>query len=303
MPWLQLHLDTTSAQAQELADLLSELGAVSVSLTDAADTPLFEPAPGTAPLWQQTRVTGLFGGDTVADVIVAVLRDRLGDNAIAGWQAETLADQSWERTWMDRFEPLRFGARLWICPSWHRPPRPDAVNVLLDPGLAFGTGTHTTTAMCLEWLDAHDVSGLKVLDYGCGSGILSVAAAKLGAHHVWAVDHDPQALDATRANAAKNHASGDISVSLPEQLATECFDLVVANILAQPLIELAPRLLAALKHGGDLVLSGILKEQADSVCAAYSAECQLRVYAQREDWVCLTGTTGNAPGGHKSIGG
>jgi len=301
MPWIQLHLDTTSVQAQELADVLTELGAVSVSLTDAADTPLFEPAPGTAPLWQHTRVTGLFSDDIVAEVIVAALRSRLGVKAVAGWRAETLADQAWERTWMDRFEPLRFGTRLWICPSWHCPPQADAVNVLLDPGLAFGTGTHPTTAMCLEWLDVHDVSGSTVLDYGCGSGILSIAAAKLGAHHVVAVDHDPQALDATRANAAKNGVSDTISAVLPDQLGEERFDVVIANILAQPLIDLAPQLVAALKRGGDLVLSGILKEQADSVRAAYGTQYGLGVYAEREDWVCLTNAPVSMSGNHNSI--
>ncbi|KPK39249.1 MAG: ribosomal protein L11 methyltransferase [Gammaproteobacteria bacterium SG8_47] len=298
MPWTQLHLDTAPAQAPELADLLAEFGAVSVSLTDAADTPLFEPAPGTTPLWQHTRVTGLFGTDSNAEDIVARLRARLGREAVTDWRSEPLADQAWERTWMDRFEPLCFGRRLWICPSWHQPPQPNAVNILLDPGLAFGTGTHPTTAMCLQWLDAHEVSGLSVLDYGCGSGVLSVAAAKLGAHDVWAVDHDPQALEATRGNAVNNGVSDAINTLQPAQLPEGHFDVVIANILAQPLIDLAPQLLAALKHGGALVLSGILRQQVDSVCAAYSADCELNIYAERENWVCLSGASHDAHGNH-----
>lgn len=303
MPWIQLHLDTNSAQVQELVDLLGELGAVSVSLADAADTPLFEPLPGTTPLWERTRVTGLFSDDVVAEVIVAALRHRLGDNAVANWHSETLANQAWERAWMDRFEPLCFGRRLWICPSWCRPPEPDAVNVLLDPGLAFGTGTHPTTAMCLEWLDAHELSGMTVLDFGCGSGVLSIAAAKLGARHVWAVDHDPQALEATQSNAAKNGVADTIGAQLPEQLGTERFDLVLANILSQPLIDLAPTLLGALKRGGELVLSGILLEQADSVRRAYAAGRELTVYAERDGWVCLASSPAREPADCRLAGG
>ena len=288
MPWLQLKLVTHAGEADAISDLLTELGAVAVTYEDAADQPLFEPDPGETKLWHETRVVGLFEADTDIEAVKAELLTRL-DSAPAHLNIDPLEDKDWTRAWMDAFKPIPCGQRLWIVPSWHQPSDPEAVNVILDPGLAFGTGTHPTTALCLQWLDSHPPQGLEVIDYGCGSGILAIAAALLGARHVWAVDHDPQALIATRDNADKNGVADKITTCLPEELAQFEADLVLANILANPLMELAPKLAQQVKKGGDIVLSGILSHQADPVRQRYQQWFDMNPARQQEEWVELDG--------------
>lgn len=286
MPWLQLTFYSTKDQAETLADLLSEAGAAAVTMQDAADQPLYEPPPGATPLWQLTNVVGLFAEDTNGDALLEQLKAQWQDE-FPDYRSEVLEDQDWERAWMDDFKPMRFGERLWIVPSWHEPPAGDAVNIMLDPGLAFGTGTHPTTRLCLEWLDGHDIQGKTVIDYGCGSGILALAAALLEAKSVIGVDNDPQALAATLDNAQRNGVS--ITVYLPKEAPTEPVDILVANILAGPLIELAPLLAGLVKEGGAIALSGILPEQADAVSTAYSEWFAMLPAKELDGWVRLEG--------------
>lgn len=290
MPWLQLTFDTHEAVVEQLSECLTLAGANAVTLQDAADQPLFEPPPGTTPLWQHTQVMGLFTADTDIQRVIKQLQVSLGETSLPAWKANPLEDKDWVRAWMDGFKPMRFGQHLWVCPSNFIPPEPQATNIILDPGLAFGTGTHPTTAMCLEWLDAHPPQGKTVIDFGCGSGILALAAAKLGASQVWAVDNDPQALQATQDNADKNSVSEKITICPPEQLPMQQVDIILANILAGPLQALAEQFAELLQPGGELVLSGILAEQSPATCAAYGKWCPLAPFKQREDWMCLHGT-------------
>lgn len=289
MAWIQLTLPAADADPQALAESFEALGALSVTLQDAADQPLFEPPPGATPLWSQVNVTALFEGGADIARIQAAIANRFGTACAERLHIEPLDDRDWVRAWMDGYAPMRFGARLWIVPTGFDAPDPDGVNLLLDPGLAFGTGTHPTTALCLEWLDAHPPVDRVVIDYGCGSGILGIAALKLGAREVWAVDNDPQALTATRDNAERNGVAERVKTFLPGDLPAMQSDLLLANILANPLIELAPRFAALVCPGGDLVLSGILAEQAESVAAAYREAFTVAPPDQREDWVRLTG--------------
>src|SRR5476651_1233351 len=216
MPWLQVRLAISPEQAETYEDALLEVGAVSVTFMDAEDQPIFEPELNTTPLWSHTHLLALFEADTDAGQVLAHLQLLTGTE-LPEHMSEVIEDQDWERSWMDNFEPMRFGRRLWIVPSWHAAPEPEAVNLLLDPGLAFGTGTHPTTALCLEWLDAHPPLNQGVIDYGCGSGVLAIAAAKLGAQFVWAVDNHEQALIATLENAKQNHISAtQLQVVSPE---------------------------------------------------------------------------------------
>lgn len=286
MPWLQLTFYSTKDKAEALADLLSETGASAVTMQDAADQPLYEPPPGATPLWQLTNVVGLFEEDTDSEAMLRQLKSAW-PGEFPDYRSEVLEDQDWERAWMDEFKPMRFGERLWIVPSWHEPPEGDTVNILLDPGLAFGTGTHPTTRLCLEWLDGHEIQGKSVIDYGCGSGILALAAALLGAASVIGVDNDPQALVATLDNAQRNGVN--IRVYLPKEAPTEPVDILLANILAGPLIELAPRLAALVKPGGAIALSGILPEQAASVSAAYQEWFAMAPAVEQDGWIRLEG--------------
>jgi len=289
MPWLQLELEATPDNAEQLSELLHTTGASAVTLQDAADQPLFEPPLGTTPLWNTTRVIGLFAADTDVPAVLASLQQKLEPDHLPAWHLNPLEDRDWVRAWMDDFQPMRFGERLWICPSGYTPPEPQAVNILLDPGLAFGTGTHPTTAMCLRWLDAHSPQGLTVIDYGCGSGILAIAACKLGARHANGVDTDPQALLATHDNAEKNQVSDCIDVYLPADFPPQPVPLLLANILAGPLQNLAPHFSELVKPAGHIVLSGILAEQAELVMQQYLAAFDIQLVDQQEDWVCLAG--------------
>ena len=286
--WIQAHITVPKSEAEAVEALLEELGALSVTLADAADEPMFEPPLGTTPLWHATRVTGLFPGETDLDSLRSKIDQALASSSVEV-QIETLEDRDWERAWLERFRPMRFGRRLWVCPSGTSPDQPDAVVVQLDPGLAFGTGTHPTTALCLEWLDGADLEGRRVVDFGCGSGILAVAAARLGAARVTAVDHDPQALLATSANARNNGVETLVDIRGSGQTAPEPAEVVVANILANVLVELAPRLGATVAPSGTLVLSGVLAGQAEEVMAAYAATFDFEAPAHREGWVRLCG--------------
>jgi ribosomal protein L11 methyltransferase len=289
MPWLQIILDTDAQTVEPISDGLFTLGAISVTLQDAENQPLYEPPLNTTPLWKRTQIIGLFENDTDRAELQRQLQTVLAPLPVPSYQIQTLEDQEWSRVWMEDFRPMRFGKRVWICPSWQTPPNPEAVNILLDPGLAFGTGTHTTTALCLEWLDKQtDLSGKTLIDYGCGSGILAITAAKLAAAHVWAVDNDPQALLATKENAKKNHVETAISAVLPQQLPALKADGMLANILATPLIELAATFAAHLKNGAPLVLSGILKEQTDDVIAAYQPYFAIKEVMERDNWMRIS---------------
>ena len=286
MPWLQLIAEINPDRAEAAEDALLEAGALSVTLTDGADQPLFEPPPGETPLWNSTRLVGLFeAGDDMAAISAHFAAALPG----APFRVEALEDRDWTRAWMDNFKPMRFGERLWVVPGGFEPVDPGAVNLRLDPGLAFGTGTHPTTALCLEWLDAHPPGGEAVIDYGCGSGVLAVAALLLGATEAVGVDNDPQALIASRDNAEKNGVAARLTVLAPEAPMPEPAAVVLANILAGPLVDLAPRLAALTRPGGALVLSGILAAQADGVMEAYRPWFEMAPPVTREEWVRLEG--------------
>jgi ribosomal protein L11 methyltransferase len=294
MPWLQLHLTVDKSQTPLIELLFENLGAEAVMLGDAGDEPMLEPGPGETPLWQATRVTGLFAGDTDSDALRSAVNQALSTDAGRSLSLERLEDRDWERAWLDQFQPMRFGRRLWICPSGHQVTQADAVVVDLDPGLAFGTGTHPTTALCLGWLDGHEVRGKTVIDFGCGSGVLAIAALKLGAAHAIAVDHDPQAVLATRDNAARNGVADRIEVLHSDDLGQPQADLVLANILANVLVDLAPRIRALVRPGGRLVLSGILAGQAGTVAQAYAGAIDFAPTQVREEWALLHGSAAAA---------
>ncbi|CAL1238888.1 methyltransferase for 50S ribosomal subunit protein L11 [Candidatus Methylocalor cossyra] len=276
------------ALAESVSERFLAEGALSVTLEDAGDQPLFEPKPGETPLWKKTRVIALFAEGVDEAGVRATLMAAFG-GGISTWESATLEDRVWERAWLEHFRPMRFGRRLWVCPSGFEPPEPEAVNLCLDPGLAFGTGTHPTTALCLEWLDGQTLSGKTVLDYGCGSGILAIAALKLGANRAYGVDIDPQALTASADNARKNGVASRLRLSTPAGLPALGADLVLANILAGPLVALADQLVGQLRPGGDLVLSGLLAAQAEAVRAAYQGQIQFAAPVIREGWALLTG--------------
>ena len=290
MPWLQLSIETTRDEAQRLGDALEESGAVSVSLEGADAEPLFETDwHDSTPVWRNTRVAALFEADADVAAAMAMVATLLGRAEPPPYTTATVDDQDWARVWMDRWQPMHFGANLWIVPSWLAPPDPQAVNITLDPGMAFGTGTHATTAMCLEWLAAHPPRGLDVIDYGCGSGILAIAALKLGARRALGTDTDPQALVTSRENAERNAVAGDLELCLPDAVpAAATADVVLANILAGPLVALAPRLTQLVRPGGTLVLSGLLATQADEVEAAYAGHFTFE-RRLREEWAMLAG--------------
>lgn len=289
MSWLQIKIETQKADAPRYEELLETAGAAAVLMEDSADQPLLEPPPGAQPLWDATRVIGLFVVDSEMDAVVDFLEGQLG-HALPAHRIEVLEDKDWERAWMDNYHPMRFGERLWVVPSWTPAPQPDAINLLLDPGLAFGTGTHQTTALCLEWLDGLDLRDKVVIDYGCGSGILAVAALLLGAREAWCVDLDPQALTATRDNAERNGVSDRVKVFMPEDMPSITADVVVANILAGPLGMLAPTLAGICRSGGDIALSGIILSQVDELREIYGQWCDMDGLATRdEDWCRLSG--------------
>jgi ribosomal protein L11 methyltransferase len=284
-PWLQLTLETTQHRPEQLENALLQAGALAITLQDAGDQPLLEPPPGATPLWPYTRVTGLFDTQTDVQTVKQSLQQALGSDELPICHIEPLEERDWVGVWLDDVHPLRFGKRLWVCPSDQLLLEPEVIKVVLDPGLAFGTGTHPTTALCLEWLDGADLSAKTVIDYGCGSGILAIAAIQLGARQVWAVDIDPQALLATDRNAIRNCVRERIVLGMPEELPP--VDILLANILAGSLIELAPSLSSRVKNRGQLVLSGILEQQAAAVQAAYTDWFDFGLSQQREEWMLL----------------
>ena len=289
MSWIQVTFCTGRAQAPLIEAALENAGAVAVTLGDAADEPQLEPPPGTTPLWSQVTLTALFPDEPQALATARVLARSLADHLSSEPRIEQIQDRAWERVWLDDFKPTRFGSRLWICPRGQATGDPDAVVVELDPGLAFGTGHHPTTALCLRWLDGADLAGKSVLDYGCGSGILSIAALRLGAARAVAVDHDPQALEATGDNATQNGVADRLQACLPGQIPNNPADLLLANILAGPLIELAPRLAELVHAGGPIALSGILQVQTTSVLNAYAPWFELDAPRTQDEWVLLSG--------------
>lgn len=290
-PWLQLTLEAIDHSPEQLEDALLQAGALAVTLEDAGDQPVLEPAPGETPLWAHTRVTGLFDAQTDIEIVKGQLRRFLRAPILPECRLTALEERDWVRAWMDNFHPMRFGQRLWICPTHSDPPEPTAVNIRLDPGLAFGTGTHPTTALCLDWLDGADLAGQTVLDYGCGSGILAIAAAKLGAKRVWAVDIDPQALLASDDNASENEVEDRIELADPAELPGNLrVNVLLANILAGVLVRLAPEFSRRVQSGGRLVLAGILEQHADAVQAVFTRDFTFVPPRRRGDWVLLEGT-------------
>ncbi|MBQ4793639.1 50S ribosomal protein L11 methyltransferase [Pectobacterium versatile] len=290
MPWIQLKINTSGKVAEQLGDVMMESGAVSVTFQDTHDTPVFEPLPGETRLWGDTDAIALYDAEIDMNAVIAILEQEPLLGAGFKHKIEQLEDKDWEREWMDNFHPMQFGKRLWICPSWRDIPDPTAVNVMLDPGLAFGTGTHPTTALCLQWLDGLDLEGKTIIDFGCGSGILAIAALKLGAARAIGIDIDPQAIQASRDNAQRNGVSERLELYLPkDQPADLSADVVVANILAGPLRELAPLISDLPRAGGYLGLSGVLATQAEGVAEAYADKFTLDPVAEREEWCRITG--------------
>ena len=296
MSWLQISINTTKNHAEVAEDCLFSAGAQTVTLTDAADQPILEPGPDETPVWNNVIITGLFGLEENQQALLDTIEQCLTGVDFT-CDTQILEDQNWTRAWMEHFHAMQFGQRLWVCPLHMEPPEPDAINLRLDPGLAFGTGTHPTTSLCLRWLDQNIVDSHNeqdtLLDYGCGSGILAIAACMLGIDHADGVDIDPQALTATHDNAETNQVRDKIETFLPDdyqkQHADTQYDIVVANILSGPLAELASMLAGHTKAGGDIVLSGILREQAGHLIETYSQFFKMDEPVFEEDWVLLHG--------------
>ncbi|SKA51347.1 50S ribosomal protein L11 methyltransferase [Enterovibrio nigricans] len=290
MPWIQIKLNATAETAEAIGDVLMEdAGALSVTFLDAKDTPVFEPMPGETRLWGETDIVALYDAEADMEAIVAILKSNplLGQDFTH--KIEQLEDKDWERAWMDNFKPMRFGQRLWVCPSWCDAPDPEAVNIMLDPGLAFGTGTHPTTSLCLEWLDGLDLKGKTIIDFGCGSGILSLAALLLGAEKVIGIDIDPQALQASKDNAERNGVADRLELYQPkDQPQNLQAEVVVANILAGPLRELSPIIKSLMAPQGLLAMSGVLDSQAESVADCYRDELTVDEITSKEEWCRIT---------------
>jgi len=289
MAWQQISVITDEDSAPKLADFFDSLGAVSVTYMDAEDEPVYEPAIGETKIWSNTQVIALYELDAEPELIKSKVCQQFANAPLEQWLIEDVEDQAWERAWMEYYHPMKFADKLWVCPTGQEQHEPGTVCLILDPGLAFGTGTHPTTALCLEWLASHDLTGKTVIDYGCGSGILAVAAVLLGAKEAHAVDIDPQAITATQDNAIKNSVQNKIRCYLPEQFSAFEADIVLANILAKPLIEMSTQISSLVAQGGDLVLSGILEEQAESVMSAYQPFISMAEPVQQEDWIRLEG--------------
>lgn len=286
MSWIELHITASKDQATRIGEELAAFGADAVTFSDGGNQPIFEPSPTTPRIWEETIVVGLFAKQRITDAILKHFQNY-------GICLKEVADTDWVRLSLDNFQPMRFGDRLWICPSWHLPPDPLAVNVILDPGLAFGTGSHATTALCLEWLAKHVIQG-NLIDYGCGSGILGIAALKLGAFRVYAIDNDPQALEFAKANAEQNHIQDhDFITLLPEKALIPAADCLIANILAKPLITLAAEFASLTKVGGNLVLSGILDYQVQDIINAYKPWYSIQEPVFKGEWVLLEGIRAN----------
>jgi ribosomal protein L11 methyltransferase len=289
MPWIQLRIDTQAEQAENIGEMLSANGAQAVTFIDAKDTPMYEPKPGETLLWPDTQVVGLFDAEHDMHRVVNQLKKSKILSTDFKYKLDQLEDKDWEREWMDNFHPMQFGQRLWICPSWRDVPDSEAVNVMLDPGLAFGTGTHPTTGLCLTWLDSQDVTDKKAIDFGCGSGILAIAALKLGVKSVIGTDIDPQALLASKDNAQRNAVADKLDVYLPEDMPDVQADIVMANILAAPLKSLRKTISDLCLPNGALVLSGILTSQAEEIAQLYSEDFIMDKPKEQGEWAMLSG--------------
>ncbi|MDF2939774.1 MAG: Ribosomal protein methyltransferase [Gammaproteobacteria bacterium] len=290
MKWIQLRFACSANEAEMFEELLLETEAVSVTFQDAQDQPILEPGVGQMPLWNKVTMVALYTEDTDMDRVLLQIKSIHPDFDLSQAHIENLADQNWVQAWMDDFKPMQFGDRLWICPTAHQPVDPTAVNVILDPGLAFGTGTHPTTALCLRWLGEQDLNNKTIIDYGCGSGILAIAAVMLGAKKAYCVDNDPQALTATENNAKQNRLDSTQIISLlPDALPNFQADIMVANILAGPLVELAPHLSNLTKDHGKICLSGILDSQAKQVAEAYEKFFKLGPIVYSGEWTRISG--------------
>ena len=302
--WLQVSVDGVRESAETLEQWLFDAGALSVTLIDSVDDEqlshaVLEPVPGEVRLWADVTLVGLFAQASIESEVQASLHNTAvsaGVSPLPAYQMQRLPDQVWERTWMDSFKPMRFGHRLWICPIQTQAVDIDAVTLKLDPGLAFGTGTHATTAQCLEWLgeqtkdDLQPLKGKTVIDFGCGSGVLAIAALLLGADHAWAVDIDEQALQATGQNAATNEVSDRLSIGQPDILSDVVVDIVLANILFQPLMELANSLSKRVRTGGSLVMSGILQEQMEPLRMRYNDDFLFAKGQCSDGWALMSAT-------------
>ena len=290
MTWWQFSLNCRASELEQVEALMQELGALSISLRDAGDEPIYEPLPGDNPVWQESVVTATFDASLDPGLLKQQLTRGLPRHLAGEVRQETLEEQDWDQVYRQHFQPLQCAPDLWIVPSWLDPPVPDTTVIRLDPGLAFGTGSHPTTALCLAWLGANEIKDRRVIDFGCGSGVLAIAAVKLGAKQVTAVDIDEQALTACRSNMEVNAISTEqIKVCRPEHLTNAGTDLLVANILAGPLVELAPRFASLVNPGGQILLSGILKSQLKEIQSSYKPYFDLDQASYRDEWVCVSG--------------
>ncbi|MGQ4277085.1 50S ribosomal protein L11 methyltransferase [Pseudidiomarina sp. E22-M8] len=287
MPWIQLTVAAPEQHAPLVGDMLHGDGALAVTYRDAQDNPIFEPPLGEVLYWQETLVTGLFPAETDLRPILENLKQSRYFDETFNYKTDQLEDKDWEREWMDNFHPMQFGQRLWVCPSWREIPQPEAVNIILDPGMAFGTGTHPTTALCLTWLDSQDLTGKTVVDFGCGSGILAIAALLLGAERAIGIDIDQQALIASKDNAERNGVTDKLEVYLPSNQPNLAADIVLANVLAGPLQELAEIIQAYVGENGQLVMSGILQRQIEQVESAYQTNFVFSAPQVQDEWVML----------------
>ncbi|GKS68616.1 [LSU ribosomal protein L11P]-lysine N-methyltransferase [Nitrosomonas sp. PY1] len=297
MPWIALIFRTDADHAELLSDALMEQGAISVDIHDAAadsrdEQPLFgEPGNTSEEIWQNAEISALFDGKADAD-IARIVGNLVQLNCLSepvSYRVEQVEEQDWVRLTQSQFTPIQISSRMWIVPTWHTPPDPTAINLLLDPGLAFGSGSHPTTQLCLCWLEQNLKTGETLIDYGCGSGILAIGALKLGACHVTGIDIDPQAITVSHDNAIRNQCNPSQFVFSISHSSREPVDIVIANILTNPLTVLAPLLISLVKRGGNIVLSGILCEQADQVIQAYQPWFDMKLARQQEDWVLLVG--------------
>jgi ribosomal protein L11 methyltransferase len=289
MPWLQVTFYSDRGRTPLIEAALENAGALSITLGDAADEPQLEPPPGDAPLWSRVAISALFPDEPGALATAYALSETLAGQLTADTRFERIHDLAWERAWLNELVPMRFGRRLWVCPRGQAADDPDALVVELDPGLAFGTGHHPTTALCLRWLDGMDVEGRSVIDYGCGSGILAIAALRLGAARAVAVDHDPQALQAALSNAEQNAVADRLLVVMPGEIPRDPADLLLANILAGPLVELSPRVGSLVRAWGSIALSGILVGQIPWVETAYAPWFELGPPQIEDEWVLVSG--------------
>lgn len=290
MIWWQFSLDCRAADLELVEDLMQSLGALGISIRGADDDPIYEPLPGQMPVWQRSVLTATFDAGRDADELQNRIAGSLPPRLSASLRRDSLQEQDWEQAYREHFHPIRCAPGLWIVPSWIDPPDPAAANIRLDPGLAFGTGAHPTTALCLAWLAANEIDGMRVIDYGCGSGILAIAAVKLGAAGVTAVDIDAQALTACSANLERNGIDDErVRVGLPDDTPLPAADLLLANILAGPLVDLAPGFAGLVVPGGRILLSGILNSQLEDIQLAYGTHFELEAAESREEWVCISG--------------